>query len=211
MIQRVVGEPTGTSIRFADMMTEAVKSYFQDKFHIQLTDAMFTSIALEAEGVVEYRVDKFFDVIKERYAEQIQHADLVMVATHSQGTPVSIILLQKLLMEGLISPASQRVGVLAMAGVSHGPFPALKTNLVVQYIEQDAARQLFDFNYPSTYISKMFSKAMENLVQSGVRIAAVGSWYDQVVPVSHLSFFELNLTSLVVLIGHARFQSLEYL
>jgi hypothetical protein len=98
--------------------------------------------------------------------------------------PVSALLLSKLIKERFIHLETQNVCILAMAGISHGPFPSLKSSLVVQYIESDPAKQLFDFNLWNSTISMKYREAMVHLLGVGVRVVAVGSWYDQVVPVS---------------------------
>ena len=52
----------------------------------------------------------------------------------------------------------------------------------MKYVEADAARELFEFNSPSSFMSVTFQSAMMNLLHSGVKVTLVGSWYDQVVP-----------------------------
>jgi hypothetical protein len=97
-------------------------------------------------------------------------ADAIFIATHSQGCPVSTLLLDKLIQEGHISNATnipvsplvpgviesplprtkaQRVCLLGMCGVHHGPLRWLHNSNVVNpyitYFESPAARELFDF------------------------------------------------------------------
>jgi hypothetical protein len=52
---RVIGEPTGTSVKFANMMGSAVKKFFEDK---GVTDIRLTLMPLEGEGTIDHRVDK---------------------------------------------------------------------------------------------------------------------------------------------------------
>jgi hypothetical protein len=164
-------------------MEKAIRIYFKQKYNITLDHSSITSIQLEVEGLVEHRVNAMYEQLLPNSAS-IRKADLIFIATHSQGTPASVMLIDKLISEDMINPTRQRIGLLAMAGISHGPFPPLKSNLVLKYVEQDAARQLFDFNDPESPISKLFSRCMVNVLESGVKITAIGSWYDQVVPVS---------------------------
>lgn len=51
----VIGEPTGTSSKFANMMGQAVKKFFDDK---GVDDIRLTLIPLEGEGTIEHRVDR---------------------------------------------------------------------------------------------------------------------------------------------------------
>lgn len=81
-----------------------------------------------------------------------------------------------------MDPTRQRVCIMAMAGITHGPFPPLKHSVVVKYFEADAARQLFSFNDSSSQISVATAAAIRSVLDAGVRVFAVGSWYDQVVP-----------------------------
>jgi len=43
--------------------------------------------------------------------------------------------------------------------------------------------ELFEFNDPHEKITKYYHAALFNVLNSGIRICAVGSWFDQVVPV----------------------------
>ncbi|KAJ3092004.1 hypothetical protein HK102_011630 [Quaeritorhiza haematococci] len=185
VLQAVVGEPTGTSWRFASQMAQAARLFFEQRYNIKLADDALTIIPLEGEGKVETRVSYLFHQLLYRdrtWIPKLKAADLVLVAMHSQGTPVSTMIVEKALKEGLIDPARQKIGMLAMAGISHGPFPTLKSSLIVKYLEADAARELFEFNNPSSTISVKYQTALDYILSKGVRVVAVASWYDQVVP-----------------------------
>jgi hypothetical protein len=54
-MRTVLGEPTGTSSKFATMMEDAVQAY-ADKHGIEFEKV--TKIALEGEGTIERRVEK---------------------------------------------------------------------------------------------------------------------------------------------------------
>lgn len=51
----VIGEPTGTSVKFANMMSEAVKKFFAEK---NMNDIEITLMPLEGDGIIDHRVDK---------------------------------------------------------------------------------------------------------------------------------------------------------
>ncbi|KAJ2398382.1 hypothetical protein GGI05_000128, partial [Coemansia sp. RSA 2603] len=114
--------------------------------------------------------------------EKLKEADTVFVVTHSQGTPVSAMLLERLMELEIIDTHRQRVGMLAMAGISHGPFPYLKDNVVIRYIESEAARELFELMDPSSYQSQRYVAALSTILHKGVRLICTGSWVDEVVP-----------------------------
>ncbi|KAI8579067.1 hypothetical protein K450DRAFT_243700 [Umbelopsis ramanniana AG] len=180
----MIGEPTGTSTKFCEQMVKGLRQYFNSTHGISIPDDAITSIPLEGEGKVEDRVQRLYDALvgNSSWLDAISSADVIFWATHSQGTPVSSLLLARLLHEGHIHMGRQQCAMLAMAGISQGPFPALKGNLIVKYFEADAARELFEFMDSSTEISKKFRKSLSSNLTAGVRMVLVGSMQDQVVP-----------------------------
>ncbi|KAJ2847812.1 hypothetical protein IWW36_003660 [Coemansia brasiliensis] len=115
-------------------------------------------------------------------AQVLRDADTVFVVTHSQGTPVSAMIIERLMELGLIDTDRQRVAMLAMAGISHGPLAHLKDNVVVKYIESGTARELFELMDPSSYQSQRYVAALSTILHHGVRLVCVGSWVDEAVP-----------------------------
>lgn len=113
-------------------MTLAVKKYFHQRHDLEIPDKAIINIPLQWEGKVTERVDKLYDYLISDWKQTIESADVILWVTHSQGTPVSAILLKKLIEENLINVTKQPVCMLAMAGISHGPFPTLKENLLVK-------------------------------------------------------------------------------
>lgn len=113
-------------------MTAAVKKYFQESHDLELPDKAIINIPLQWEGKVLERVEKLYEYLISDCKEAILSADVILWVTHSQGTPVSAILLKKLIEENIIQTEKQPVCMLAMAGISHGPFPSLKGNLLVK-------------------------------------------------------------------------------
>lgn len=191
LIQRVIGDPRGTSTRMVDMLETAVRE--DDPFPPFCEGpASIYKFALKGEGTIEERVEKHFDELQNvpiNYFHEdltsIQHlkeSDTIILGAHSQGAPVAIILLAKLLDAGIINLEKQNVSILTVAGIFHGPFPPLRKNLVVQYVEADAARQLFDLNNPDSDVSKLLAKSLDKVLSAGINITCVASWLDQVVP-----------------------------
>lgn len=194
-LQLVVGEPTGTSQKFCSMMDRALHDFCERHFSYSLESNAVTLIPLVAHGVVAKRVENLWQQLVP-YADTIREADCILWVTHSQGTPVSVMLLAKLLEEEWIRPRSrcsamrskfrttsfQRIGLMAMAGIGHGPIPAIKHNTVVKYFEQDAARELFEFCSSERPITTEFCHALHTILERGVLVLAGASWYDQVVP-----------------------------
>ena len=76
--------------------------------------------------------------------ELLEDADLIVVAAHSQGSIVSVLLLSQLI-QRVVNTRKTRVVLLSLAGILHGPHLSLKSSIVVQYVETLAARELFHF------------------------------------------------------------------
>ncbi|CAO3662547.1 unnamed protein product [Rhizopus microsporus] len=205
LVRSMIGEPTGTSQKFCEQMTLAVKKYFLDNHDLTIPDKSITSIPLLWEGKVQERVDKFYDLIQTQWIESIKEADIILWATHSQGTPVSIILLQKLIESSIIRPRQQPMCLLAMAGISHGPFPTLKGNLLVKYFEADPARELFEFMNSNSEVSIIYREAMAYVLEHDIKVVLVGSMQDQVVPLYSAIMSGLshpNLLRAIYIDGH---------
>ncbi|KAG0305820.1 hypothetical protein BGZ98_003536, partial [Dissophora globulifera] len=211
-IRTVIGEPTGTSSKFCDEMDLALKEYLESHGkHLESDD--ITLIPLEGEGKVLERVETLHDTLvrNQTWRRAVHEADLVLVATHSQGTPTSILLVARWIQEGLLrvregDPQIQRIGILAMAGITHGPFPYLKGNLVVRWFEADAAKELFEFMDSESSIAR---KYQDIVLASGVRLTCVASLEDQVVPLYSSVMTSIHHPSIVraVYIDAASYQN----
>lgn len=191
LIQKVIGDPRGTSVRMVDMLETALNE--SDPFPPFCEGpAAIYKFPLQGEGTIEERVKKHFEELEsisiaykhegQTSLEHLKESDSIILGAHSQGAPVAIILLAKLLDLGILDLNRQKITILTVAGIFHGPFPPLRKNLVVQYVEADAARQLFDLNNPDSEVSKLFASSLDKVLQAGVNISCVASWLDQVVP-----------------------------
>ncbi|KAL9551413.1 hypothetical protein MBANPS3_004288 [Mucor bainieri] len=207
LVRSMIGEPTGTSIKFCEQMVSGVKLYFESVHQVTLPDDAITMVPLEGEGKVEDRVNQLYTklVDNSKWLEAVSSADVVLWATHSQGTPVSIMLLQRLLERGHIHVIRQSICVLAMAGISSGPFPALKGSLIVkmthhfliQYFEADAARELFEFMDSNSPISVKFRQSLAYVLKCGTKVVLTGSMQDQVVPLYSAIMSSVNHSSIL--------------
>jgi hypothetical protein len=169
LFQKVLGQPTGTSIRFANCAAQAVKSWTEEHGY----DCEIEKIALEGEGFIADRIDTLWKLLL-NWIDQIRSADFILVACHSQGVPVAINLVAKLIAFGCVT--STRIGICAMAGVNLGPFVEYKTRMF-----GGTALELFDFSNPSSKVSQAYQHALEEVLKFGVRIVYVGSIDDQLV------------------------------
>jgi hypothetical protein len=169
LIRSVLGQPTGTSIRFSNMAAEAIRKYTADHGYT----CEIGKIALEGEGRIAERVDLLWKLLL-NWMEEIRKADFILVACHSQGVPVSVMLVAKLISFGCVN--ASRVGVCAMAGVNMGPFSSYRSRWI-----SGSAGELFDFELPFSKVSKEYETALKRALDFGVRISYIGSIDDQLV------------------------------
>lgn len=169
MVRTLLGQPTGTSIKFADMAAKSIRKWTNSHGF----DCEVKTAALEGEGKIGERVELLWKLLL-NWIDEIRKSDFVMVACHSQGVPVAVMLVAKLIQFGCISAA--RVGICAMAGVSMGPFAEFKSRWI-----SGSAGELFEFSDPSSKVSSDYHAAMETILKSGVRLTLIGSIDDQLV------------------------------
>ncbi|KAF2818012.1 uncharacterized protein BDZ99DRAFT_405780 [Mytilinidion resinicola] len=180
LLQKVLGQPTGTSIRFANAAAAAIAEWTQQRGY----ECEIEKVALEGEGFIADRVTTLWNLLL-NWTEQIRKADFILVACHSQGVPVAIMLVAKLIHFGCINAA--RVGICAMAGVNLGPFGEYRT----RYLGGTAA-ELFEFSRPQSVVSQMYLGALDEVLRAGVRIVYVGSIDDQLVSLESSTFTPLS-------------------
>lgn len=197
IIRPLIGEPTGTSVKFITEAEKCVVKWFQ-KYHIPVK---ISKIALEKEGKVFDRVDFFFEVMS-KWKDDINKADFVYFVTHSQGCPVTIMLLSRLINSNILdlksgmvyednysdmkrSSPKKIVSILAMAGINNGPFyGADQTFFVKAYstIENDSLKELFQFQDFHSIQSEKLIQSLRICIFNGVKITFIGSINDQLVP-----------------------------
>ncbi|KAF8890949.1 hypothetical protein BD779DRAFT_1437942 [Infundibulicybe gibba] len=210
IMRTVLGEPTGTSTKFVNMMTQALDE-FQQAHDIQFKKV--TKIPLEGEGTIAGRVDKLYNTLlsNQNWMDEIHAADALFVATHSQGSVVSTHLLDRLIRdkhirtsrniamateaESLPTPSApvtnglkpQKICCLALCGIHLGPLRYLSSSSLlqpyIQYFESTAARELFDFQNTDSEVSKAYLDALGNILDHGTKLVYVASLNDQVVPI----------------------------
>lgn len=168
-IQNFVGRPTGTSVRFSNMAADAIHKWTADHGY----SCEVEKIALEGEGRIAERVDLLWKLLL-NWLDKIRKADFILVACHSQGVPVGIMLVAKLISFGCLNAA--RVGVCAMAGINLGPFPDYRSRWI-----SGSAGELFEFTLPYSKVSKDYEAALRCALDFGVRITYIGSIDDQLV------------------------------
>lgn len=107
-LRPMIGQPTGTSLKFASHCAEGIRRW-ADSHGCESCE--IEKVALEGEGKIGERVENLWKLLL-NWIEQIRKADLIVLACHSQGVPVTIMLLAKLIELGIVTDA--RIGVCAM-------------------------------------------------------------------------------------------------
>jgi hypothetical protein len=189
LLRTVLGQPTGTSIRFASSAAEAIERFTNTQGYT----CEIEKVALEGEGRIAERIETLWKLML-NWIDHIKNADFIIVACHSQGVPVAMMLIAKLIEFGCVSSA--RIGVCAMAGVNLGPFPDYKSRL----FSSGTAGELFEFSNPKSLVSQRYEDALRVALGHGVRIVYVGSIDDQLVSlevrtVSLLQVVNVNFNS----------------
>ncbi|KAG9006214.1 hypothetical protein FRB94_000909 [Tulasnella sp. JGI-2019a] len=206
MIRTMLGEPTGTSAKLASMMSFAVEEYVL-KHDVPVEKV--TMIHLEGEGTIARRVAKLYQDLLDhpQWVSDVHLADVILVATHSQGSVVSTQLLAALIADGHIRTEDNREQVmkvagtlgskiplhptkvlcLALCGIHLGPLLYLNTSSLVtpyiNYFETAAARELFEFQDTASEVSQKYVKALGVALDNGVKFVYIASLDDQVVPI----------------------------
>ncbi|CAK3856455.1 Hypothetical predicted protein [Lecanosticta acicola] len=173
LLQRVLGQPTGTSIRFANHAAAAIKQWCHDR-QPEVKDVEVEKVALEGEGLIADRVSTLWKLLL-NWLSHLRQADFILVACHSQGVPVSLMLVAKLIQLGCLS-SYVRIGICAMAGINLGPFSEYKSRLF-----GGTALELFDFCDSNSKVSMAYADSLEICLRHGVRVTYVGSIDDQLV------------------------------
>lgn len=183
VIRPLIGEPTGTSIKFAN---EAEKAFINFMHKEGLKDVVIQKIALEKDGKIFDRVEFFLKILT-KWIDELNSSDFIYIAAHSQGCPVSILLLSKLITSNLLKfDNNKKICILAMAGVNNGPFYGIDQKLFVRAystIESNSLMELFDFQKFDSEISIEYLKALKTITSvNSIKIVFVGSINDQLVP-----------------------------
>ena len=185
LLRSVLGQPTGTSMRFANGAANAIQAWTTRRGY----SCEIEKVALEGEGKIAERVDILWELLL-NWMEDIRKADLIVIACHSQGVPVTMMLISKLIAFGCVSNA--RIGVCAMAGVNQGPFGDYKSRWI-----SGSAGELFDFANADSQVSIAYQMALSGALRFGVRVLYVGSIDDQLVSleVSNPPYLHLQMMS----------------
>ncbi|ODV78760.1 uncharacterized protein CANTADRAFT_53170 [Suhomyces tanzawaensis NRRL Y-17324] len=184
LVKTLIGQSTGNSVKFVAEATRAVQQWLQqnnpdyDPLHYDIQ-----TIALEGEGKIGERAQKLYRLL-ENWRAILEQSHFLFVVSHSQGTPVAIQLLARLV--GEMAPGA-KVGLLSMAGFGMGPIAGLDSKLVIRAftpIEREIIGEMFELQKPGSELSIQLNQAMEVLIHHNVKITFCGAIDDQFVAIS---------------------------
>lgn len=187
MIRPIIGAPKGTSLKFANEAEKAIIRYCleNDLINEYESKVSIQKIALEREGKIFDRVE-FFTEILQKWENELNNADFIFVASHSQGCVVSIILLARLIKLGILKdPMHKRIGILGMAGVNNGPFYGVDKSFFMKAysaIEHESMNELFELNKFDSQQSLAYKDSIQTIINVNVKICLIASINDQLVP-----------------------------
>ncbi|KAL6307306.1 hypothetical protein BKA93DRAFT_837746 [Sparassis latifolia] len=207
----IAGGLPSSSTKFVNMTCQALERFEQQhgfKFK------KITKMPLEGDGTIERKVSKVHQHLlsNDEWMEDLHAADVIFVATHSQGSIVSTHLIDMLIQDGhilttrsvdiltetaatiapggaasLSATQAQRVCFLALSGIHLGPLRYLKMSSLlqpyIQYFENSSASELFEFQNTESPLSKAYTKALSNILDHGTKVVFIASLNDQVVPI----------------------------
>ncbi|KAJ6261959.1 hypothetical protein Dda_2758 [Drechslerella dactyloides] len=180
LVQRVLGEPTGTSLRFATEGAAAIQRW-ADQHNINVD---IEKIALDGEGRVSDRVEMLWKLLENKL-DIIRAADFVLVCCHSQGTPVGVHLVARMIEYEVVNRT--RVGIIGMAGINLGPFAELNSRILT-----GSAKELFEFSSPTSLVSQQYIESLTTVLAHGVKLVFVGSIDDQLVSLYSSTFSNIS-------------------
>ncbi|EIW57049.1 uncharacterized protein TRAVEDRAFT_151682 [Trametes versicolor FP-101664 SS1] len=204
------GLPSSSS-KFVDMTAQALERFAEEN---SFKFKKITRMPLEGDGTIRKKVLRVYKhlINNEEWMEDLHAADVIFVASHSQGAIISTHLIDRLIEDGHIltsrsvdvlaksvasiaaggaaavpATQAQKVCLLALCGIHLGPLRYLKTSSLlqpyIQYVENPAARELFEFQDTESKLSKNYVGALRNIMDHGAKVVYVASLNDQVVPI----------------------------
>ncbi|RPD58648.1 hypothetical protein L226DRAFT_466538 [Lentinus tigrinus ALCF2SS1-7] len=204
------GLPSSSS-KFVNMTVQALEQ-FADENGFKFKK--ITPMPLEGDGTIRKKVSRVYNHLldNEEWMEDLHAADVIFVASHSQGGVVSTHLIDRLIEDGHIltsrsvdtlaktaasiaaggaatvpAAQAQKVCLLSLCGIHLGPLRYMKTSSLLQpyfqYVENASARELFEFQNTESKLSKNYAGALRNILHHGTKVVYIASLNDQVVPV----------------------------
>ncbi|KAI0338674.1 hypothetical protein BDW22DRAFT_1362769 [Trametopsis cervina] len=144
---------------------------------LHAADVIFVSAHSQGSVVAAHLIDK---LISEGHIMTSRNVDILARAAAAVAPPGTAL-------PAAATGRTQRVCCLALCGVHLGPLRYLRTHSLlqpyIQYFENAAARELFDFQDTETEASKKYVKALGNVMDHGTKMVYVASLNDQVVPI----------------------------
>lgn len=166
------------SHKFCQMTKETILEFYHEHFPEKQVE--ITVIPLIGHGIIEERVSNYKKLLVDKYVKILKEADLIICSTHSQGSPVTFILLSELIDEKIIN-FEKRIGIISMAGLNHGTTYNPYRMGWLGKIYQNALKELYEMRDHGSKIYQKYLTSVKYLLSNGVRVACFGSISDSVI------------------------------
>lgn len=192
MVKALIGESTGNSMRFTNEATKAIYKWLDIEEEHDTDEVDLATISLEGKGKISNRVDNLYKLLL-NWEDLITNCDFLFIIGHSQGSAVAIHLLSKLILQGILRPKLQKIGLLSMSGILQGPFAGLDNKIIIRAYtttENEILNELFEFQKPGSSQRVSLNESLQILIDNNVKITLSGSIDDQLIPM----FLSLSIT-----------------
>ncbi|CAG8498559.1 2563_t:CDS:2 [Ambispora gerdemannii] len=183
------------SNKFCVKMAEAIRL----KLKLGPNEGDITSIPLDGYGTILGRYENYLKKIKgdKTKCDKIKNAKALFVVAHSQGVPVSVLLMQKLIEDGLVNPDQQKICACLMASISQGPNPRFDVGgELAKIVGDDHTAGMFELQTSSSKISQTYRDATMNLLKRGVKFVYFASGNDEAVPLHSALYSNMDHPSI---------------
>ncbi|CAG8629404.1 139_t:CDS:2 [Ambispora gerdemannii] len=175
------------SHKFCVRMAQAIRL----KLNLGPNEGDITSISLNGYGMILNRRDDFLKQIQgnKTKCDKIKNAKILFMVGHSQGVPVSVLLMDKLIEVGLVNPDHQQICACLMAGISQGPVKRFDVaERLAQILDDDQSAEMFALQRSSSPISRAYRDAASHILKRGVKVLYLACGNDEAVPL-HSSLY----------------------
>lgn len=184
-VKNLIGQPTGSSIKFIREATKAIKDWLEDIDEPGFENMYnIDTIALEGQGTIEERVERSLKLLA-NWKGIINECDFLFIVGHGQGSLIGIKLLAQLLQTNMFKVQGKKIGLLSMAGPLLGPIKNLDTKIVVRAYspkENEVLNELIQYQDVNSVPFQELDKSLEYILQANVKVTLAGSFNDQLIP-----------------------------
>jgi hypothetical protein len=178
------------STKFCEYTKNSLIKFYSE--HFPNKEYKITSIPLKGHGLIEERVSLYKRILHKYHKKVLSEADLIIIATHSQGVPVSFLLFDELCQDKIVNLQKQRIGMISMAGLHHGTLYNPYGMGFIGVMYQRATKELYLMRDHTSLIFLKYIESVKKLLAQGMIVACFANYSDSVVDLysSMMEMFE---------------------